>query len=514
MASSSINNLPMEEPCTEYSVESDVSWEAAKAKIGPAINRNTRTLAHDETNKKNKTDDSEEALRLVSVKAGIELFIGISETISANDQKSACSGDACGKSVEMVLEKCPELLMKANKKEETPLHLAARYGNKRVLKLLIERAKALYNKDMAKADAEDGLSNPDHYRYPPNRAGKIPLFTADERGYNRVMFEILRRCSSPPNGDPHARNALHAAAIVGDQDLEDKTALHIAAWKGHEKIMMDIILECSECLQAITDEYSLSHLLNATDHNGNTPLHLIASARTITEVDVRILLAFLDLSRVDHKLPLNRKNQNALDIYNKMLSASHKGKHRLKKQKKANIIPRRRSDDEKENVEEIVDSVADIEKAQESTLGTAALIATVTFTAAFTMPGGYASSDGARKAGTPILAKSNAFQVFILVDTIALAVSSWAVYYHILVVLSKSKLKKVKFYDKAVYLTTYAMISILIAFVTGTYVVLETSKSSLAISVCIIGTSVAFLYSMLGFHKFEKLEGSCRKDAT
>lgn len=71
------------------------------------------------------------------------------------------------------------------------------------------------------------------------------------------------------------------------------------------------------------------------------------------------------------------------------------------------------------------------------------------------MPGGYASSDGAQKAGTPILAKSNAFQVFILVDTIALAMSSWAVYYHILVVLSKSKLKKVKFYDKAVYLITY-----------------------------------------------------------
>lgn len=121
-----------------------------------------KTLAHDETNKKNTTDDSEEALRLKSVKAGIELIIGISETISANDQKSACSDDACGKFVEMVLEICPELLMKANKKEETPLHLAARNGNKRVLKLLIERAKALYNEDMAKADAEDGLSSKRH----------------------------------------------------------------------------------------------------------------------------------------------------------------------------------------------------------------------------------------------------------------------------------------------------------------------------------------------------------------
>lgn len=41
-----------------------------------------------------QTDDSEEALRLKSVKAGIELIIGISETMSANDQKSA-SDRAC-----------------------------------------------------------------------------------------------------------------------------------------------------------------------------------------------------------------------------------------------------------------------------------------------------------------------------------------------------------------------------------------------------------------------------------
>ena len=100
-------------------------------------------------------------------------------------------------------------LTKANKKEETPLLLAARYGNNRVLKLLIERAKALYNEDMAKADAEDGLSrkrhgpargcvfnhvgaveilttaDPDNYRYPPNRPGKIPysqLMTEDTTG--------------------------------------------------------------------------------------------------------------------------------------------------------------------------------------------------------------------------------------------------------------------------------------------------------------------------------------------
>ena len=54
-----------------------------------------------------------------------------------------------------------------------------------------------------------------------------------------------------------------------------------------------------------------------------------------------------------------------------------------------------------------------ISKARESHLVVAALIATVTFAAAFTLPGGYKSDQG-----TALLAKKAAFIVFVISDAI------------------------------------------------------------------------------------------------
>ena len=45
--------------------------------------------------------------------------------------------------VDIILEMCPPLLFQANKKAEIPLHLAARYGHSNVVRVLIDRAKAL-----------------------------------------------------------------------------------------------------------------------------------------------------------------------------------------------------------------------------------------------------------------------------------------------------------------------------------------------------------------------------------
>ena len=46
-----------------------------------------------------------------------------------------------------------------------------------------------------------------------------------------------------------------------NQDLEGKTALYIAAWKGHEKIMRDIILECPECCELVATEAAMFIIL-------------------------------------------------------------------------------------------------------------------------------------------------------------------------------------------------------------------------------------------------------------
>jgi cytochrome bd-type quinol oxidase subunit 2 len=70
-------------------------------------------------------------------------------------------------------------------------------------------------------------------------------------------------------------------------------------------------------------------------------------------------------------------------------------------------------------------------KARESHLVVAALIATVTFAAAFTLPGGYKNDQGPNE-GTAILVKKAAFIVFVISDAMSMVLSILAVFIHFL----------------------------------------------------------------------------------
>lgn len=197
---------------------------------------------------------------------------------------------------------------------------------------------------------------------------------------------------------------------------------------------------------------------------------------------------------------LNRKNQNAVDVAftNQNIAASTKkrliNKHLRKQLREANRT-RKNLDKKTTDHGDGSSAIDKIEKAKDATLIAAILIATVTFAAAFTMPGGYVSSDSSdpHKAGTAILAKKAAFQAFIVTDTIAMLLSTGAVLSHILAVLHLHTTFKLLSYVWAAYLTAYAMLAMMIAFVTGTYAVLEDARG-LAIAVCVLVVLTAVLY--------------------
>ncbi|KAB5513007.1 hypothetical protein DKX38_030035 [Salix brachista] len=117
-----------------------------------------------------------------------------------------------------------------------------------------------------------------------------------------------------------------------------------------------------------------------------------------------------------------------------------------------------------------------LNKARESHLVVAALIATVTFAAAFTLPGGYKSDQG-----TAVLAKKAAFIVFVISNAISMVLSITAVFIHFLLAFYQGSLEgttgadetTMNLFELATLLTMIGMGTMIIAFITGTYTVLE-----------------------------------------
>jgi len=155
------------------------------------------------------------------------------------------------------------------------------------------------------------------------------------------------------------------------------------------------------------------------------------------------------------------------------------------------ILKKKNNDEENKEKEEA------LSKAREFHLVVAALIATVTFAAAFTLPGGYKSD-----RGTTILAKKASFVVFVISDAISMVLSISAVFIHFLISLihgfelvkrkNISEEAAIKLFGVGTLLTMIGMGIMIIAFVTGTYTVLETSLE-LAISTCLIVLSFFFI---------------------
>ena len=137
---------------------------------------------------------------------------------------------------------------------------------------------------------------------------------------------------------------------------------------------------------------------------------------------------------------------------------------------------------------------------RQTVLVVAALIATVTFAAGFTLPGGYVSGKGPL-AGTAVLRKKVAFQAFIIMDTTALILASYAVISQLLLE-RESGFRAVLILKDSFIAMTWAMIAMVIAFITGVYAVLEPSNR-LHIAIFIISilfffnSAVAFSYDLV-----------------
>uniref|UniRef100_A0A2N9G1J3 PGG domain-containing protein n=1 Tax=Fagus sylvatica TaxID=28930 RepID=A0A2N9G1J3_FAGSY len=112
----------------------------------------------------------------------------------------------------------------------------------------------------------------------------------------------------------------------------------------------------------------------------------------------------------------------------------------------------------------------------------ATLIATVSFAAAFTVPGGYESNDVNK--GLAVLSEKIAFKAFAIANSMAFSLSTAAVYTHFTASARSSSLTEENMLTiRACGFTSWALIALMIAFISGTYVVLP---HSLAVTTAVV----------------------------
>ncbi|XP_045090355.1 protein ACCELERATED CELL DEATH 6 [Aegilops tauschii subsp. strangulata] len=300
----------------------------------------------------------------------------------------------------LALEVDQSLLSKVNDEGETPLVIAVAHGHANLASLLLTRYHALglqttilrQDKDKSNAlhhairngymdlaiqllEAEPALSHHVNIYY------ESPMFMAVMRGFGDIALRLLEINDSSHAGS-FCRHALHAAAKNGDQV--------IAA-----QIMK-----------------KRPQLAREADSNEDTPIRL-----AVCYNKVGVLRELLQ-----HDISLGYEvNNQGITSHEKNLDWKEVQVLMLKADPKDDDIPSdnlHKEVEQQETIESIKERKSTTQRYTTNTSLVAILLATITFTAAFTLPGGYSSDPGSE--GIPIMSKKAAFQAFLIFDTLAM----------------------------------------------------------------------------------------------
>ncbi|KAF2309449.1 hypothetical protein GH714_002620 [Hevea brasiliensis] len=415
----------------------------------------------------------------------------------------------------------PHYIYSANNRGETPLYLAVDNTCTNIV------AELLNNPNSRSLD----YGGPD---------GETVLHTAVRRWDTDVVCMLLEKQSSlVKKKGKFEWTPLHVAAHEGSRSMvvalldKDKsiayiatetlemTALHVAAAKGNKHAMNEIISKCSDCckltskdgknvlhyavyskneevLKAILENSSLISLIIKKDNNGSTPVHLFKGLGLplptfVVDGDNDAFILWKKLyDRIPNNFIIKINDTNYIrrllqdgsfsilgDIFD-VLECRPRGKENIIDVMKC--APTYKTKMAKEREEKII---LQLKEAKDSHLVTAALVATVTFAAAFTLPGGYVSDEKDSGKGTPILSKNSAFKAFIISDTIAMVLSISSVFINFIMAMLGYGPKYYWLIKTAFRFILLAMGAMVVAFVTGTYAVLAPSLG-LAIATCAV----------------------------
>ncbi|KAI9196528.1 hypothetical protein LWI28_024678 [Acer negundo] len=383
-----------------------------------------------------------------------------------------------------------------------------------------------------------------------DQQGWTPLHFAVHFGYIEIMRKLLSKDKSAAyKAGNERKTALHVAAGLGRVNIMQElisncpSCCEMVDKRGLNVLHFALESRNKKAVKLILENPLLGNLINEKDENGNTPFLYAASMGNYFPMsDPRV-----DLNVFNHQ------NHNLLDMYIMVVNNSiwlfemmrsdfqkkcfcyctkiiswlpekllfiqplslnpgfrmvvskndnnGEGKdegNRVSKSKDGEVEDEGNRMSSKSNGGKGEDRrmVNFIEKARQNELVASTLIATVTFTAGFTVPGGFVADKGPDQ-GNAILSRNTAFRAFVILNTMSMILSSFAVFNRISIgsvsIHHQDLRKLVKNTIFGQGLINSSMVAMIGAFVSGTCAVLRNDKS-LAASACVVPVAIlAFL---------------------
>ncbi|KAL6636952.1 hypothetical protein ACP70R_024524 [Stipagrostis hirtigluma subsp. patula] len=392
----------------------------------------------------------------------------------------------------------------------TALHQAVLGGHTRIVEILLEKHSELLDlPDSVGNNALHYAAQKDHPRpvemllnmrtelaYMRNGDRQTPLHVAAQHGSTAAIKALLRHCPD-------------VAEMV---DADGRTAFHVAVTSGK-----------TNALRCLLRHVRPAELLNRADAKGNTPLHLAAemsrvqsallllkdsrvdpcirnqdghTARSLLEVrsahgHATYRLADGEDYHAPHSVVEIKSAAGEMDAYEmylwKQLKRQESARCRKQQLPPVTIVRDRRTSSQKY-----------FERSVETYILVATLIATVTFAATFTMPGGYNQDNGSPTAGTAIHGHKTAFKIFVISNTVAMCSSIVVVFCFIWAWQDPIKFKV----EQLLWghrLTIIACLGMLVSLMTTVYItVAPTSKWPAYVVIAIGASTPAVVFLMLG----------------